>query len=93
MYVYILNLLACFKGRPITHNTTLYAQCKKKSYDESVCFVCVVVYSYIQREWIDFDIFHVPIPELDEDWYHSEDPVNAGVTFYVKVYCTGITAT
>ena len=23
--------------------------------------------------------------ELQEDWYHSEDPVNAGVTFYVKV--------
>ena len=23
--------------------------------------------------------------DLDEDWYHSEDPVNAGVTFFVKV--------
>ena len=26
--------------------------------------------------------------ELDEDWYHSDDPINAGVTFFVKVYST-----
>jgi len=24
--------------------------------------------------------------ELDEDWYHSDDPINAGVTFFVKVH-------
>ena len=23
--------------------------------------------------------------DLEDDWYHSQDPVNAGVTFYVKV--------
>ena len=23
---------------------------------------------------------------LQEDWYHSEDPVKTGVTFYVKVH-------
>ncbi len=26
--------------------------------------------------------------ELEEDWYHSDDPINAGISFYVKVYCT-----
>lgn len=23
--------------------------------------------------------------ELDEDWYHSDDPIKTGVSFYVKV--------
>lgn len=23
--------------------------------------------------------------ELEEDWYHSDDPINAGISFYVKV--------
>jgi hypothetical protein len=32
--------------------------------------------------------------DLEEDWYHSEDPVNAGVTFFVKYLgCTGVTRT
>ena len=31
---------------------------------------------------------HISLPVflvLDEDWYHSEDPVKSGVTFYAKV--------
>ena len=33
------------------------------------------------------DIYNsTPSPaELDEDWYHSDDPINAGVIFFVKV--------
>jgi len=27
--------------------------------------------------------------ELDEDWYHSDDPINAGISFYVKVSFSG----
>ena len=23
--------------------------------------------------------------ELDEDWYHSDDPIKSGISFYVKV--------
>jgi hypothetical protein len=25
--------------------------------------------------------------ELDEDWYHSDDPIKSGISFYVKVRC------
>ena len=24
--------------------------------------------------------------DLEEDWYHSDDPINAGISFYVKVH-------
>jgi uncharacterized protein YneR len=31
---------------------------------------------------------------LEDDWYHSEDPVNTGVTFFVKYLgCTSVTRT
>ncbi len=41
---------------------------------------------------LEIEASSVSIPslaELDEDWYHSDDPINAGVTFFVKVglYC------
>ncbi len=37
---------------------------------------------------LEIEASSVSIPslaELDEDWYHSDDPINAGVTFFVKV--------
>lgn len=30
-------------------------------------------------------VYFVLCVELDEDWYHSDDPINAGISFYVKV--------
>lgn len=34
---------------------------------------------------IFFLLFLCTPTELDEDWYHSDDPINAGISFYVKV--------
>ena len=39
---------------------------------------------YPPSSGLRFVSFSSPI-ELDEDWYHSQDPVVNGVIFYVKV--------